>query len=129
MDIFKIDLFLFEMVAFFDEERQVLDLLVKFIGEKLVIIAELLFHLLVARIVILLEDFSLFVFVMEEVVEALKETLELEIHISFQSRKVFKLFDPDVAVDCQFVLLLDVLWILLDSLKLGNIFDTFWRKF
>lgn len=129
MDIFKIDLFLFEMVAFLDEERQVLDLLVKFIAEKLVIIAELLFHLLVARIVILLEDFPLFVFVMEEVVEVLKETLELKIHISFQSCKVFKLFDPDVAVDCQFVLLLDVLWILLDSLKLGNIFDTFWRKF
>jgi hypothetical protein len=59
--------------------------------------------------VIVFEEFTLLIFVVQVLVEVLEEGVELALGLALEAGEVSALFHPDVTVECQFVLLLDVL--------------------
>jgi AMMECR1 domain-containing protein len=59
--------------------------------------------------VIVFEEFTLLIFVVQVLVEVLEEGVELALGLALEAGEVSALFHPDVPVECQFVLLLDVL--------------------
>lgn len=86
-----------------------LDLLEELVAEEVGVILKLVLHLGEGFEVVALEELPLLELKGEVVVEVLKKKVELALEVALQSRKVFALFDPNVAMEGQLVLLLDIL--------------------
>lgn len=67
--------------------------------EQFAIIVELVFHLPVGFEIILFEDLPFVVVVMHVLIKILKERIELIFSFTFQSRQIFKFFDPNVPME------------------------------
>lgn len=62
-------------------------------------------------------------------IEVLEEIVDLCLALSLESGEVVVLFDPEVAMEGQFVLEFEVFGVGFEGLELGGEECTFWRKF
>ena len=76
--------------------------------EKLIIVMELIFHLFVWFEIIFFEELPIFILILHVVVEILEVGVDLLLGLSLESGEVFVLFDPEIAMEGEFVFVFDV---------------------
>jgi hypothetical protein len=128
-DIFLGDVFLLESLVLLHDEGQILHLFEDVVLEELVVVLKLILHLSESFVVVLLENFSFFVLIRHVGVQVVQKGVDLLLGVALQSREVLLLLVPQVAVEGELVLVLDVPRMGLDRLELRGRGRTFWRKF
>ena len=86
-----------------DDNRQIFHLLEHIVLEQLIIVVKLIFHLFVGFEIIFFEELPIFVFVLHVVVQILEVGVDLLLGLSLEAGEVFVLFDPEIAVEGEFV--------------------------